>query len=105
MNGFRFHVRNVEHSRQTQNNDVSVRASTSSFTSTKDQNPTLGNIDYYGTLTSIIELIYSIINMSYLIVNVFQKAKDSKDEDRFLLANFTGVQPHKETFLLASQES
>lgn len=49
-NGFRFHVQDVERKRKTQNIGVTVSATTSSFSSTRDQNPVLGVLAYYGIL-------------------------------------------------------
>ncbi|KAH6771864.1 hypothetical protein C2S51_010268 [Perilla frutescens var. frutescens] len=58
VNGFRFHTKDLESSRKTQNCGVRVKAATPSFSSTRDQNPILGELDYYGILTDIIELDY-----------------------------------------------
>lgn len=59
MNGFRFHTKEVESKRKTQNSGVVVNATTSSFSSSKDQNPVLGEVAYYGVLKNILELDYT----------------------------------------------
>ncbi|XP_042437052.1 uncharacterized protein LOC122023018 [Zingiber officinale] len=40
------------------NSGVSVRASTPSFASSRDKNPVVGDVDYYGAIIEIIELNY-----------------------------------------------
>lgn len=57
-NGFRLDVRDVKRKRKTQNSGVTVMATTSSFASTRNQNPVLGELTYYGILKRIIELDY-----------------------------------------------
>ena len=107
VNGFRFHVREVERKRKTQNSGVTVHAMTSSFASTRDNNPVLGDLDYYGTLTRVIELIY-VSDQRIVLFDCEWVSKGKRlkqDEDGFTLANFEGVQPHNEPFILASQAS
>ena len=58
VNGFRFHVRELEKKRKTQNSEVMVNATTSSFASSKDNNPLMSDLDYFGIFTNIIELYY-----------------------------------------------
>ena len=106
-NGFRFHVRDVERKRKTQNSGVTVMATTSSFASTRDQNPVLGELAYYGILTRIIELDYRC-GRKVVLFDCHWVSKGSKlkqDEDGFTLANFTNVKRHNEPFILASQAS
>lgn len=82
-----------------------MKATTSSFVSARDHNPSLGDLDYYGMLTRIIELTYGN-NKHFVLFNCEWVKKGKRllqDKDGFLLANFTGVQPHKELFILASQ--
>ncbi|KAG5539964.1 hypothetical protein RHGRI_020261 [Rhododendron griersonianum] len=50
INGFRFHTREVERRRKSQNSGVVVTATTS-FSSASDNNPVAGDIAYYGVLT------------------------------------------------------
>lgn len=58
INGFRFHVKDLEMRRKTQNSGVVVTAQTSSFASRNDNNPIIGDVTYYGVLKDIIELQY-----------------------------------------------
>ncbi|XP_072054359.1 uncharacterized protein [Arachis hypogaea] len=54
----RFHTRQREVRRKTQNSGVTLVALTTSFASTKDANPIHGNVSYYGRVNDIIELDY-----------------------------------------------
>ena len=58
VNGFRFHNRDRDKELRTQNSGVVVTGETNSFASARDNSPTIGNVDYYGVLTNIIELQY-----------------------------------------------
>lgn len=58
INGYRFHIKDVEEGRTTQSSGVMVIASTSSFSSSKDNNPMRGDVVYYGVLKEILELNY-----------------------------------------------
>ncbi|KAL4327722.1 hypothetical protein AHAS_Ahas13G0128500 [Arachis hypogaea] len=58
INGYRFHTRQCEVRRKTQNSGVSLVALTTSFASTKDANPIHENVSYYGRVNDIIELDY-----------------------------------------------
>ncbi|XP_076913508.1 uncharacterized protein LOC143572168 [Bidens hawaiensis] len=57
-NGYRFHTKSRDSKCITQNSGVSLTALTPSFASSRDKNPTVGNVDYYGRILDIIELDY-----------------------------------------------
>ncbi|XP_042383728.1 uncharacterized protein LOC121975883 [Zingiber officinale] len=104
-NGFRFHTKEVERKRKTQNCGVTVRATTSSYSSIKDHNPVLSELDYYGILQNVIELDYGGGRKVALFeCEWVSKGKRLKlDEDGFMLANFKDVRRHNEPYILASQ--
>ncbi|XP_052111602.1 uncharacterized protein LOC127742970 [Arachis duranensis] len=58
INGYRFHTRQREVRRKTQNSGVTLVALTTSFASIKDENPIHENVSYYGRVNDIIELDY-----------------------------------------------
>ncbi|KMS94773.1 hypothetical protein BVRB_015420, partial [Beta vulgaris subsp. vulgaris] len=58
VNGYRFYSMKRDASLVTQNSGVTLKALTPSFSSSRDQNPTVGHVVYYGALEEIIELSY-----------------------------------------------
>ncbi|KAK6803203.1 hypothetical protein RDI58_000987 [Solanum bulbocastanum] len=58
INGYRFHVRQRDARRKTQNSGVTVVASTTSFASSKDKNLIATYLTYYGKIVDIVELYY-----------------------------------------------
>ncbi|GJX54162.1 transposase, Ptta/En/Spm [Tanacetum coccineum] len=58
VKGYRFHTKSHDDRCKTQNSVVSLTALTPSFASSRDKNPVLGNVDYYGRVLEIIELDY-----------------------------------------------
>uniref|UniRef100_A0A803MDR6 Transposase-associated domain-containing protein n=1 Tax=Chenopodium quinoa TaxID=63459 RepID=A0A803MDR6_CHEQI len=57
-NGYKFYTRDHDERCKTQNSGVSLTALTPSFASSKDHNPVLGNVTYYGAIKLIIEVDY-----------------------------------------------
>lgn len=105
VNGFRFHTKDLESTKRYQNSGVRVRATTSSFSSVRDQNPILSELDYYGILKDIIQLDYGgqckVILFDCDWVSKGKRLK--KDVDGFTLLDFSNVVRHSEPFILASQ--
>ncbi|KAK2997722.1 hypothetical protein RJ639_025814, partial [Escallonia herrerae] len=93
INGFRFHIKELEQNRKTQNSGLVVNAMTPSFSSARDDNPILGDLTYYGVLEEIIELSNWVSKGS----------RKKEDENGFTLLNFKRLTRHKEPFVLASQ--
>ncbi|KAK6777828.1 hypothetical protein RDI58_024546 [Solanum bulbocastanum] len=58
INGYRFHIRQRDARRKTQNSGVTVVASTTSFASSKDKNSIAANLTYYGR---IVEYLWSYL--------------------------------------------
>ncbi|XP_071912376.1 uncharacterized protein [Coffea arabica] len=106
VNRFRFHTKEVEKKRKTQNSGVTVNATTSSFTSIRDQNPILSELVYFGILKNMIELIYGGRRVVLFECDwISNGSRMKQDADRFTLVNFANVRPHVEPFILASQAS
>lgn len=59
INGYNFHTKSYDEGRSViQSSGVTLVAKTSSFSSSKDQNPQIGDVTYYGVITEILELDY-----------------------------------------------
>ncbi|KAL8122118.1 hypothetical protein AgCh_018747 [Apium graveolens] len=58
VNGYRFHTSDRDSRCTTQNSGVYLTAQTTSFSSSRDENPIVGDVSYYGSIEDIIELDY-----------------------------------------------
>jgi hypothetical protein len=105
VNGFRFHIKELERKRKTLNSRVFVNAITLSFLCIRDANHSLRDVAYFGALKNVIELDYGGDRRVLLFECdwVSNGKRLKQDADGFLLANFNNVPPHKEPFILASQ--
>ncbi|MED6140393.1 hypothetical protein PIB30_092711 [Stylosanthes scabra] len=56
--GYRFHTRQRDARRKTQNSSVTLEAMTPSFASAKDKNPIEAKVSYYGRIVDMFELDY-----------------------------------------------
>lgn len=56
INGYRFHTATLDKKRTIQCSRVTLKALTPSFASSKDQNPIIRDVTYYGFIQEIIEL-------------------------------------------------
>jgi hypothetical protein len=108
INGCTFHTHNYGKGRSTQCYGVSSIATTSSFSSSRDKNPIVGDVAYYGRIIEILELNYS--NEGYAVLFKCDWVK----ETRFRLDDFGQPQVNfkriynsedivTEPFVLASQ--
>ncbi|XP_074336927.1 uncharacterized protein LOC141674102 [Apium graveolens] len=101
INGFRFHTRKRDTNCTTQNSGVILTTLTTSFASSKDQNPTVGDVIYYGAIEEIIEVDY----WGAFTVVLFRCIWYQKDKDCFGLTrvNFSKLCQKDDPFVLATQ--
>ena len=100
-NGYRFHTRQRDARRKTQNSGITLVALTTSFASSKDANPVDANLTYYGRLTDIIELDY-YGNFKVVVFNCdwYEAAEDGYG---LTYVHFNKKCYQEEPFVLASQ--
>lgn len=107
VNGYRFHTKNSDIARKTQNNGVFVSTETSSYSSVKDRNPVRGSLGYYGVLHEVVELFYRGGNRVILFKcdwrDVTSRGGIKQDVHGFTTVNFSKKLPTNEPFILASQ--
>uniref|UniRef100_A0A803N560 DUF4216 domain-containing protein n=1 Tax=Chenopodium quinoa TaxID=63459 RepID=A0A803N560_CHEQI len=101
INGNRFHTTAHESNRKTQCSGVSVTSSMSSFASSRDQNPVVGDVKYYGVVEDIIELDY----FGHFKVVLFRSNWFQVEQDEFglICANFKRLCYINDPFVMANQ--
>ncbi|KNA22327.1 hypothetical protein SOVF_035100, partial [Spinacia oleracea] len=100
-NGYKFYTRDYDEKCKTQNSGVSLTALTPSFASSKDHNPVLGNVTYYGIVKSIIEIDYwSAFSLVLFECDWFNVEVDDYGLTR---VNFKKLCSKDDPFVLASQ--
>jgi len=101
INGYRFHIRQRDVRRKTQNCGVTLVASTTSFASSKDKNPIAADLTYYGRIVDIVELdYYSHFKVVLFKCNWYEVEKDIYG---LTYVYFNKRCSQEEPFVLASQ--
>ncbi|PWA57309.1 hypothetical protein CTI12_AA411890 [Artemisia annua] len=101
VKGYRFHTKARDDRCKTQNSGVSLTALSPSFASSRDKNPVLGNVEYYGRVLEIIELDY----WSKFKVVLFRCEwyQVEKDELGLSCVNFNKLCCSNDPFVMPSQ--
>ncbi|GJT54184.1 hypothetical protein Tco_0989238 [Tanacetum coccineum] len=78
-----------------------LEAMTNSFWSSRDNNPIVEDVTYYGVINDIIELEYSADKKVMSDCDSISNGRRKKEEeDGFTLLNFKGLKPRNEPFIL-----
>ncbi|XP_074359670.1 uncharacterized protein LOC141699719 [Apium graveolens] len=101
INGYRFHTKFRDSRCTTQNSGVFLTAETTTFASSKDQNPVVGGVNYYGSIEEIFELDY----WGAFTVVLFKCCwyQEEKDHFGFTRVNFNKLRQKSDPFVLSSQ--
>ena len=101
VNGFRFHTKFRDSRCTTQNSGVFLSDETTSFASSKDENPIIGHVNYYGSIEEIVEVDF----WGELSVVLFKCCWYQEEKDPYGLTrvNFSRLHQKSDPFVLASQ--
>lgn len=100
VNGFRFHTKGRDAKCTTQNSGVYLTALTTSFASSKDQNPIVGDVGYYGSIEEILEVDYwDALNVVLFRCSWYQ---DDKDSFGFTRVNFNRACQKHDSFVMST---
>ena len=104
INGCRYHTKERDDLRTTQNSGVSVVASTMQIASAKDKNPIFGELCFYGIITEIWDLDYTKFRIPVFKCDWVDNNNGIKvDELGLTLVDLTKVAYKSDSFILASQ--
>lgn len=101
INGYKFHTMKRDKNCVTDNSGVTLIAETTSFSSSKDKNPVVSEIPYYGAIEDIIEVHYQGNISVVLFKCVWFHAE--KDANGLSQVNRNRCIWKNEPFILASQ--
>ena len=104
INGCRYHTKERDDLRTTQNSGGSVVASTMQISSAKNKNPIFGELCFYGIITEIWDLDYTKFRIPVFKCDWVDNNNGIKvDELGFTLVDLTKVAYKSDSFILASQ--
>ncbi|KAA0062166.1 putative serine/threonine-protein kinase nek2 [Cucumis melo var. makuwa] len=104
INGCRYHTKSSEKDRRVQNSGVSLVAKTMQVSSSKDKNPVIGDMSFYGVIQEIWKLNYNTFNVPVFKCDWVQNSGGVRiDELGYTLVDLNRVGHKSDSFILASQ--
>ncbi|KAA0047177.1 transposase [Cucumis melo var. makuwa] len=104
INGCRYHTKSSEKNRSVQNSGVSLVAKTMQVSSSKDKNPVIGDMSFYGVIQEIWELNYNTFNVPVFKCDWVQNSGGVRiDELGYTLVDLNRAGHKSESFILESQ--
>nr|CAN66225.1 hypothetical protein VITISV_006068 [Vitis vinifera] len=104
INGCRYHTKESDELRATQNSGVSIIASTLQIANAKDQNLVFGDLCFYGIITKIWDLDYTMFRIPIFKCDWVDNRNGIKVNDLgFTLVDFNKTTHKSNPFILASQ--
>eukprot|EP00261_Vitis_vinifera_P019765 XP_010650360.2 PREDICTED: uncharacterized protein LOC104879379 [Vitis vinifera] len=103
INGCQYNTNDRDELRVTQNSGVSIVATTMQISSAKDKNPVFGELCFYGIITEIWDIDYTMFRIPVFKCNwVDNKSGIKVDEFGLTLVDFTKMAHKSDPFILAS---
>lgn len=104
INNYRFHIKDRDNDKTTQNSGVTLVAETEQIASAKDKNPIFGEMPYYGVIKEIWVLDYHMIQIPIFKCDWVESHSGVKvDELGTILVDLNRIGHKSDRFILASQ--
>ncbi|KAG2371826.1 uncharacterized protein HKW66_Vig0239470 [Vigna angularis] len=106
INNCTFYTKTLDDKSTVQNSGVSLEAESLQFSTSKDQNPVVGSMRYYGRIEEIFEVDYTKFSVALFKCKwVDNKSGVKIDESGMTLVDFRKVGYREEPFIMAYQAS
>ncbi|KAL0548993.1 hypothetical protein IC582_013472 [Cucumis melo] len=104
INGCRYHTESYDKNRSVQNSEVSLVAKTMQVSSSKDKNPIIGDMSFYGVIQDIWKLNYNKFNVVVFRCDWVENNNGMKIDDLcFVLVNLKRIGHKSDSFIMATQ--
>ncbi|KAL0549111.1 hypothetical protein IC582_013591 [Cucumis melo] len=104
INGCHYHIKSHDKNKTVQNSEVSLVAKTVEVCSSKNKNPIIGEMSFYGVIEEIWELNYNSFKVSIFECDWVENSGGIKtDELGFVLVDLSRVGHKNDSFILATQ--
>ncbi|KAL4018173.1 hypothetical protein IC575_021763 [Cucumis melo] len=104
INGCRYHTESYGKNRSVQNSEVSLVAKTMQVSSSKDKNPIIGDMSFYGVIQDIWELNYNTFNVAVFRCDWVENNNGMKIDDLgFVLVDLKRIGHKSDSFIMATQ--
>ncbi|KAL4025913.1 hypothetical protein IC575_014319 [Cucumis melo] len=104
INGCHYHTKSHDKNKTVQNNGVSLVAKTMQVCSSKDKNPIIGEMSFYGVIEEIWELNYNSLKVAIFKCDWVENSGGIKtDELGFVLVDLSRVGHKNDSFIFATQ--
>ena len=105
INGCRYHTESYDKNRSVQNSGVSLVAKTMQVSSSKDKNPIIGDMSFYGVIQDIWELNYNTFNVAVFRCDWVENNNGMKIDDLgFVLVDLKRIGHKSDSFIMARQD-
>ncbi|KAA0053557.1 hypothetical protein E6C27_scaffold190G001230 [Cucumis melo var. makuwa] len=104
INGCHYHTKSQDKNKTVQNSGVSLVAKTMPVCSSKDKNPIIGEMSFYGVIEKIWELNYNSFKVAIFKCDWVENSGGFKtDELGFVLVDLSRVRHKNDSFIFATQ--
>ncbi|TYJ99669.1 transposase [Cucumis melo var. makuwa] len=104
INGYHYHTKSYDKNRSVQNSGVSLVAKTMQVSSSKDKNPIIRDMSFYGVIQDIWELNYNTFNVAVFRCDWVENNNGMKIDDLgFVLVDLKRIGHKSDSFIMTTQ--